>query len=124
MADTVTLLDSDEDSLREAMHKKRKVVTVWPCVNMECRTGQEKEKMVTADRYSLSFYGVELKENRKRKVCTQCKEVAMTKQKELVQKLVEGESLFGEKLPVPQDILMLEDSDEELRTDTSEDDRG
>ena len=45
----------------------------------------------------------------------------MAKQKELVQKLVEGESLFGEKLPVAQDILMLEDSDEELRTDTSED---
>ena len=45
----------------------------------------------------------------------------MAKQKELVQKLVNGESLFGEKLPVAQDILMLEDSDEELRTDSSED---
>ena len=119
MADTVTLLDSDED--KEAMYKKRKVVTVWPCVNMECKSGQEKEKMMTADQYSLSFYGVEMKENRKRKVCTKCKEVAMDKQKELVQKLVKGESLFGEKLPVAQDILMLEDSDEELLTDSSDD---
>ena len=55
---------------------------------MECRTVQEKEKMVTADQYSLSFYGVEVKENRKRKGCILCKEVAMAKEKELVQKLV------------------------------------
>ena len=53
MADTVTLLDSDEDTPKEAMYKKRKVVTVWPCVNMECKSGQEKKKMMTADQYSV-----------------------------------------------------------------------
>ena len=122
MADTVTLLDSDEDTTTmETASKKRKVVTVWPCVNVECRSGNNKEKMVTADQYSTSFYGVEVKENKKRKVCIQCKDVAMTKQNELVQKLIKGESLFEEKLPIAQDILMLEDSDEEYHTDSSED---
>ena len=57
MADTVTLLDSDEDTPKEAMYKRRKVVTVWPCVNIECKSGQEKEKMVTADQYSCHSMG-------------------------------------------------------------------
>eukprot|EP00092_Neocalanus_flemingeri_P039054 GFUD01042514.1.p1 GENE.GFUD01042514.1~~GFUD01042514.1.p1 ORF type:complete len:1002 (-),score=358.73 GFUD01042514.1:84-3089(-) len=121
MADAiVSLLDSDEDTVKEAKHK-RKVVTVWQCVNMECKSGQSKEQMETADQYCMSFYGVEVKEGRKRKVCQHCKEVVMTKQKDLVEKLMKGESLLGEKLPVAQDILMLEDSDEELQTDSSED---
>lgn len=121
MADYPIVLDSDEDTAKEST-LKRKVVTVWQCVNMKCRSGQGKEQMVTADQFCLSFYGVEVKEGKKRKVCQECMEVSVTKQKSLVQLILKGESLLGEKLPVAQEeILMLEESDEELLTDSSED---
>ena len=120
MSDSINLLDSDGDMSKETT-LKRKVVTVWQCVNMECMSGMGKDKMVTADRYCLSFYGVEMKEARKRKVCSQCFEVAETRQKELVEKVLKGESLLGEKLQVAQDVLMIDESDEEPVTDSSDD---
>ena len=39
----------------------------------------------------------------------------------LVGKLKNKESMFDKKLPVPKDLVLLEDSDEELETDSSGD---
>jgi len=122
--DTVTILDSDDDTIsgkKVDCKKKRRVVTVWACVNIDCRSGQTRDSLVTADQFSLSFYGAEAKEDRKRKICNVCRELARNKQKDLVDKLIKGENIFGEKLPVAQDILLLEDSDEDLHTDSSDD---
>ena len=45
----------------------------------------------------------------------------MEQQKSLVDKLHNKESMFTMKLPVPKDLVLLEDSDEEQETDSSGD---
>jgi len=120
---SVTLQDGVDVLPRKEIYEvsnRRKVVTVWSCVNMDCRSGYIKKDLITADPYSLSFFGAEAKEGRKRKVCVECKELAMANQRRLVDKLIAGENIFEVKLPVAQDILLLEDSDEELCTDSSD----
>ena len=82
--ETVTILDSDDDTIsgkKVDCKKKRRVVTVWACVNIDCRSGQNRDSLVTADQFSLSFYGAEAKEDRKRKICNVCRELARNKQK-------------------------------------------
>ena len=92
---------------------------VYECVNENCRSGLNKESLVTANHFSLAFFAVE--GNRKKKICIECQEVAMTNRKELAEKLVDGRR-FQEN--IEYDIILVVDSDEEVNMDsnTSEDD--
>ena len=44
-----------------------RLVIVWQCLNPECTTAK-KSLLRTADRYTLSYYGMELDSKKKRKV--------------------------------------------------------
>ena len=57
----------------------------------------------------------------KLQICESCYQTVMEQQKSLVDKLHNKESMFTMKLPVPKDLVLLEDSDEEQETDSSGD---
>jgi len=117
----VSINDSDSsiEEMEETKSKKRLVI-VWQCLNPEC-TIAKKESLSTADHYTLSYYGMEFDPKKKRKVCRSCHQTVKDQQKLLVDKLHKKESMFSEKLPVPKEMVLLEDSDEEQETDSSGD---
>lgn len=57
---------------------------------------------------------------KKRKICPRCHDIVDSHRRRLLQKLEDGESLLSEPLPVPRDLVLLEDSDENSETDSSE----
>ena len=67
----------------------------------------------------LSFCG------RKRKICLDCKEEADEARDDMVVRLKvgvegsDGKSCLPESMPLPKDMVTLDDSDQELQTDTS-----
>ena len=57
---------------------------------------------------------------KKRKICLRCYDIVDSHRRRLLRKLEDGESLLSEQLPVPRDLVLLEDSDENSETDSSE----
>ena len=57
---------------------------------------------------------------KKRKICPLCHNIVDTHRQRLLKKLKDGESLLSDPLPVPRDLVLLEDSDENSETDSSE----
>ena len=51
--------------------------------------------------------------------CQSCSDIVATQHKALLRKIKDRVSLFSEKLPVPKDLVLLEESDEEPETDSS-----
>ena len=101
--------------------KRRKVIVAWQCLNPEC-TVARKEELFTANSYTLSYYGMQQQEGRKRKICHGCKEKVDEGREELVEKLRDKDQrVLSCPLPVPRDMVILEDSDEEPVTDSSGD---
>ena len=99
---------------------KRKVIIAWQCLNPEC-TVARKDELITANSYTLSYFGLEQQEGRKRKVCNSCSERVESGRAELVNVLRnQDQKVLSQPLPVPRDMVILEDSDEEPVTDSSE----
>ena len=100
---------------------KSKVIIAWQCLNPEC-TVARKDELITANSYTLSYFGLEQQEGRKRKVCNSCAERVESGRAELVNVLRnQDQKVLSQPLPVPRDMVILEDSDEEPVTDSSED---
>ena len=110
----------EEGKEEEERVVRRKVVVAWQCLNPECTVGR-REELVTADSYTSSYYGLRQEEGRKRKVCLGCREEVERGRRRLLGRLERGEDVLAERLPVPRDMVVLEDSDEEPATDSSRD---
>ena len=111
----------DENEDEEETKKNKKVIIAWQCLNPEC-TVARKEELLTANSYTLSYFGMQQQEGRKRKVCYSCKEKVNEGRQELVEKLRDqNQRVLSSPLPVPRDMVILEDSDEEPVTDSSGD---
>ena len=74
----------------------------------------------TARSFALSFYGMDESRGKKRKICPLCFDKVDSQRRRLLRRLEDGESLLSEPLPVPRDLVLLEDSDENSETDSSE----
>ena len=68
----------------------------------------------------MSYYGLEMDKRKKRKICTVCLASSEDYRKKLSRDLAEKKSVLADKLPVPKETVLLEDSDEESETDWSE----
>ena len=112
---------NEEDDEEETQSSRRKVIVAWQCLNPEC-TVARKEELLTANSYILSYYGMQQQEGRKRKVCHSCREKVEEGRNELVEKLRDkNQTVLSSPLPVPRDMVILEDSDEEPVSDSSGD---
>ena len=97
MADVESLLySSDEEPLSKIDNGKS--LTNWNCINPECPSNAERNDMITADTFSHFYYGVDKLQNRKRKICSQCKTAVVEKQNSCVEKIRNRESIFQEEL--------------------------
>ena len=68
----------------------------------------------------LSYYGLEMEKRKKRKICDFCFGSSEEYRMKLRRDLAEGKSVLADRLPVPKEFVLLEDSDEESETDYSE----
>ena len=82
----------------------------------------EKKNLIfrTASSFVLSYYGLEMDKRKKRKICAVCQASSEDYRLKLRRDLSEGKSVLADKLPVPKEFVLLEDSDEESETDCSE----
>jgi histone-lysine N-methyltransferase SETDB1 len=133
-AGEVVLLDSDEekdvrsngreeggsDSESSGEEVAQRLVVAWQCLNSMC-TVARRDRLLTADSYTLSYYGLQPDSGRKRKVCGECRAGVERGRAALVGRLRAGGALLEDRLPVPGDMVVLEDSDEEPVTDSSGD---
>ena len=119
MADVESLLySSDEEPLRK--NDNGKSLTNWNCINPECPSNAERNDMITADTFSHFYYGIDKLQNRKRKICLQCKSAVIEKQNSCVEKIRNRESIFQEELKATDGVLVIDDSDYEYATNSSE----
>ena len=68
----------------------------------------------------LSYYGLEMDKRKKRKICVDCQALSEDYRLKLRRDLAENKSVLAERLPVPKEFVLLEDSDEQSETDCSE----
>ena len=68
----------------------------------------------------MSYYGLEMDKRKKRKICAGCLASSEDHRLKLRRDLAEKKSVLAERLPVPKETVLLEDSDEESETDWSE----
>ena len=117
------LLDSDDEAEADSepvVHKKKKKVLVdWLCVNPSCKV-VTKDRLKTASSFTTDFYGIPSEQGKKRKVCSECDQEALDVQLEMKIKLLRGEMCLPNLLPAPKEIMTLDESDEDLVTDSSE----
>ena len=119
MADVESLLySSDEEPLSKIDNGKS--LTNWNCINPECLSNAERNDMITADTFSHFYYGIDKLQNRKRKICSQCKSAVVEKQNACVEKIRNRESIFQEELKATDGVLVIDDSDYEYATNSSE----
>jgi len=109
----------DSDSSIEIEEQKKRRFIVWQCIEPDC-TSNRKSELITANNYILSCYNIKPDPKKKRKICSRCNDNWMLKLEEHKEKLRNKEPLLDQPLPVPRDIVMLEDSDEKSETDSSE----
>lgn len=116
----VNLSDENENDSENNEKPKKKSIIVWQCLNPEC-TNTNKTMLRTASSYALSYYGMESDSKKKRKICSACYYNLTINYNKLLEKNQKGESLLSEPLPVPRDLVLLEDSEEDSETDPSDD---
>ena len=68
----------------------------------------------------MSYYGLEMDKRKKRKICAVCLASSEDYRLKLTKDLAEKKSVLADRLPVPKEFVLLEDSDEESETDWSE----
>jgi len=120
MADDVEslLYSSDEEPLNK--NNNGKTLTTWSCINPECQSNAGRNEMITADTLSHFYYGIEKRPNSKRKICSQCESAVIEKQKSCVEMIRNGESIFREKMKATDGVLIIDDSDYEYATNSSD----
>lgn len=113
---------SDSDSSIEEIQEekpKKKIHIMWQCLNPDC-TKSKKDSLSTATQYTLSYFGQDYDENKKRKICAKCKDMVDKGKEQLIKKIKDKKPLLEEILPVPNIAFELGDSDEDMETDDSD----
>ncbi|CAB4068677.1 SETDB1 [Lepeophtheirus salmonis] len=106
-----------------APRPKKRIQIVWQCVNPVCIVSKPSKLNRTADSFLTSFYGAKSDPKKKRKICVKCRSFALLQRSTLEERVRSGKSALAEdiRLPVPNDVVLLDISDEDLMTDPSGD---
>ncbi|XP_045465394.1 histone-lysine N-methyltransferase eggless isoform X2 [Harmonia axyridis] len=117
----VVVLDDDDDSSDRAANKKSNGVIEavinlvsdkisGDCINYSCKSGKE---LMDAPSFCLSYYRVKSSNKINKRVCIDCYKIAVKMYDSLVTELKAGKLLFDVDVPILNDMVEIEDSDEE-----------
>jgi hypothetical protein len=118
----VVVLDDDEDEpIPSKKSKKRldervEIIDLVQksvnskCINYACMNGQE---LMVAPNFCLSYFRVKNSGNGKKEVCTECYDMAVREYDMLATELQAGNILCNVKVPIRNDTVEIDDSDEE-----------
>lgn len=112
----IVILDDDDEELPPKRSKNVEIIDLIPkaasskCINYACQDGRE---LITAPRLCLSFYRVRNLGGGKKEVCKKCYDMAFAEYDMLVNELKKDNLLTSLDLPVRDDTVEIDDSDEE-----------
>ncbi|XP_044762836.1 histone-lysine N-methyltransferase eggless isoform X2 [Coccinella septempunctata] len=114
----VVVLDDDEDD-SDKTHTNgtvEDIIDLVPkniggdCINYSCKGGKE---LIVAPVFCLSYYRVKSSNKMEKKVCLDCYKTAVRMYDSLVTEMKTGKLLFDVDVPILNDMVEIEDSDEE-----------
>lgn len=117
--DVVVLDDDEEENSRKYSGQNKNVqeyIDLVPdainsiCINYACKSGKE---FIDAPVFCLSYYRVNSKTKKAKKVCIECYELAVKMYDKLTTELKSGRTLSDFNYPLINDMVEIEDSDEE-----------
>lgn len=117
----VVILDDDDDSDGATLKNTTNgsidvVIDLVPdsrgadCINYSCKSGKE---LIVAPSFCLSYYRVKSSNKIEKKVCSECYKIAVKMYDSLVNEMKSGKLLFDIDVPILNDMVEIEDSDEE-----------